>query len=174
MLKISFPSLSFPRKRESSGRVILYLIVLTVINSACFKINSQELPKGAIQVLPENIKWVDAPPPLPQGSKIAVLEGNPKEEGFFTIRVMLPAYYKIPAHWHPKDERVTVIDGSVYVGFGDKTDTTNAAKFTSGSFYVNPKESNHYLFTQAEGCVLQISGIGPWGITYVEDVKVNE
>lgn len=114
---------------------------------------------------------MDAPPPLPSGSKIAILEGNPKQEGIFTMRAMLPPYFKIPAHWHPKDERVTVIEGVVYVGFGDKTDTTNAAKFTVGSFYVNPMESHHYIFTQSEGCVLQITGVGPWGLTYIEEEK---
>jgi hypothetical protein len=132
---------------------------------------SQNLPQGAIQVLPENIKWIDAPLPLPSGSKVAILEGNPKQEAIFTIRVMLPAYFKIPAHWHPKDERVTVIEGVVYVGFGDKTDTTNAAKFSDGSFYVNPLESHHYVFTQSEGCMLQITGVGPWVLNYIEEIK---
>jgi hypothetical protein len=169
MLKTNFSFLSFPRKRESSGIFVKVGLVLITSGLLCFNGYSQELPKGAIQVLPEEIKWLDAPPPIPPGSKIAVLEGNPKEDGFFTMRVMIPAYYTVPAHFHKKDERVTVLEGVVYVGFGDKTDTTNASKFTEGSFYLNPSESNHYVFTQSEGCVLQITGIGPWGINYVEE-----
>ena len=87
------------------------------------------------------------------------------------MRVKFPPYYKLPAHWHPKDERVTVIEGAVYVGFGDIMDTTNAQKFTTGAYYVNPVESHHYVFTQAEGVIMQITGNGPWGITYIEEKK---
>lgn len=129
--------------------------------------NSQDIPKGAIQILPENIKWIDAPPPLPADSQLALLEGNPKSEGIFTIRAKFQAYFKIPVHTHPKDERVTVIEGTVYVGFGSKLDTTSAQKFTLGSFYINPMNTGHYVFTQSEGCILQITGEGPWGIDYV-------
>ena len=32
------------------------------------------------------VVWKDAPPTLPAGAKIAVLEGDPKHEGMFTIR----------------------------------------------------------------------------------------
>jgi hypothetical protein len=130
-------------------------------------IYSQDKPQGTIQISTENIKWIDAPPPLPAGSKLAILEGNPKQEGIFTIMAMFPPYFKIAVQDHPKDERVTVITGIVYVGFGDKMDTTNANKFTGGSYYLNPVGSHHYVFTQSEGCTLQITAFGPWGMITV-------
>jgi quercetin dioxygenase-like cupin family protein len=68
-----------------------------------------------------------------------VLEGDPKKEGFFTMRAKLPAGYQIPAHYHPCPERVTVL---------------------SGTF------NRRYAWTEGE-TVLQIGTIGPWGITYV-------
>ena len=132
---------------------------------------SIEMPKGAIRVFPEDIKWGEAPPSLPPGAKIYILDGSPQQEALFTMRVKFPAYYKLPVHWHPIDERVTVIEGAVYVGFGDVIDTTNAEKFSPGSFYVNPKDSHHYVFTQSEGVIMQMTGLGPWGINYVEEKK---
>ncbi len=132
-------------------------------------LQSQELPKGAIQIFPESIKWVDAPSPLPPGSQIAVLEGNPKETGMFTMRVKLPPDYSIPIHLHPKEERVTVLEGAVYVGFGSFVDTAKAQKFTAGCFYVNPENKEHFVYTQSEGCIFQVTGMGPWGINYTED-----
>lgn len=144
--------------------IILTLIFLFVIISY-----PQSLPPNTIQIHADDLKWIDAPPPMPSGVKIAILEGNPKLEGLFTIRVMLPPYFKVRAHWHPKDERVTVLSGMVYVGFGDKTDTTNAAKFQSGDYYVNPPESHHYVFTQSEGAAMQLTGIGPWFLNYIEE-----
>ena len=52
-----------------------------------------------------------APPMLPQGAKIEVLEANPSGDALYTVRLKFPANYKVPAHSHPKDEHVTVISG---------------------------------------------------------------
>ena len=150
------------------------IIILTVLDLSLISAYSQDLPKGAIQLKPDDIKWIDAPSPLPPGSKLAVLEGNPKQEGLFTIRAMFPPYFKIAAHNHASDERVTVISGAVYVGFGDKMDTTVANKFTEGCYYLNPAGANHYVFTQGEGCVIQITGLGPWTINYFRETQIEK
>lgn len=148
---------------------ILVLFSILVLITGIVK--AQDKPAGSIQVKPDDVKWVDAPPPLPPGSKLAVLEGNPKSDGLFTIRAMFPPYFKIPVHSHPKDERVTVISGVVYVGFGEIFDSTKATEFIEGSYYLNPAESEHYVFSGKEGCVLQITGIGPWVVNYSENEK---
>ncbi|MBO9571910.1 MAG: cupin domain-containing protein [Chitinophagaceae bacterium] len=62
-----------------------------------------------------DIKWVDGPEGLPAGAKVAVLEGNPGEEGPFTLRASLPANYKVPPHWHPSTENVVVLEGTLYM-----------------------------------------------------------
>ena len=129
---------------------------------------SQDLPKGAIQIRADEIVWTDAPPSLPPGAKISVLEGNPMLEGIFTMRVKFPPYYRLETHTHPKDERVTVLEGAVYVGFGSALDTANAQKFTEGSYYLNPMNEAHYVFTGEEGVVFQVTGLGPWGLNYIK------
>lgn len=149
----------------------VYLILIILIVSIVPTVNSQELPKGAIRIFPESINWGDAPPSLPAGAKVFILEGNPQQEGIFTMRVKFPPYYKLPAHTHPKDERVTVLEGAVYVGFGNAMDTANAQKFTVGSYYLNPVNESHYVFTGEEGVIFQITGLGPWGLVYTEEKK---
>lgn len=141
-------------------------VILMLFSVNC---QAQDLPKGAIQIFPESVKWIDAPSPLPPGSQIAILEGNPKEAGMFTMRVKLPPDYSIPIHFHPKEERVTVLEGAVYVGFGSFVDTTKAQKFTAGCFYVNPENKEHFVYTLSEGCIFQVTGMGPWAINYIED-----
>ena len=129
----------------------------------------------AIHIRPDQLVWKGVMPPLPAGAKVAVLEGSPKEAGTFTIRFKLPPHWLLPAHWHPADERVTVLSGSVYVGFGEKLDTTKATKFSAGSFYVNPAKSHHYVFTSNEEAIIQITAQGPWGLTYIENSsKMNK
>ncbi len=142
------------------------IFMLTVEVSA-----QTELPKGAIQIRADEIVWTDAPPSLPPGAKISVFEGNPMQEVIFTMRVKFPPYYRLDSHTHPKDERVTVLEGVVYVGFGPALDTANAQKFTEGSYYLNPVNEAHYVFTGEEGVVFQVTGLGPWGLSYTESKK---
>ena len=128
---------------------------------------TQNKPPGTIQINPDEINWLDAPVSLPTGSKVAFLEGNPKQEGIFTMRVKLLRYCKMPVHSHPQDERVTIISGMMYIGFGKKFDMNIAVGLSSGSFYINPAESEHYVFTENEECVLQVTGLGPWIVNYL-------
>ncbi len=106
--------------------------------------------------------WTDAPPSMPKGVKIAVLEGDPKVSGMFTVRLHVPQGTTIASHTHPSPERVTVLSGKVRVDINDKETT-----FASGGFYINPPAEPHSL-TFEEETFLQITGEGPWRIEYVE------
>jgi hypothetical protein len=76
--------------------------------------------KGHIVVKADDIKWGPAPPALPPGAKFAVLMGDPTKAAPFVIRAQMPDGYKVPPHWHPSDENVTVIKGTLMVGKGEK------------------------------------------------------
>src|SRR5215210_2315262 len=77
------------------------------------------------------VKWGPAPPLLPAGAQAAVLLGDPSKEGPFTIRLSAPDGYKVPPHFHPTTENVTVISGTFHVGTGDKLDTTKGEALTA-------------------------------------------
>ena len=123
-------------------------------------------PPGALQWLPDTVPWSPASPAMPAGTQIAVLEGDPKAKRWFTIRLKLPAGAVIAPHWHPRDERVTVISGTVAVGFGDSVDPAAVTRFGAGGFYVNPANSHHFVMFPEES-VVQVTGIGPWEINFV-------
>lgn len=89
------------------------------------------------------------------------LEGDSAKAEMFTLRLEVPAGTKIQPHWHPRDERVTVLSGEVLVGFGDVFDETAMNRLGAGSFYINPARSHHYLMFPVES-VVQITGMGPW------------
>ncbi|HEV8608358.1 MAG TPA: cupin domain-containing protein [Tepidisphaeraceae bacterium] len=117
-------------------------------------------------IRPEQIQWKDAPPSLPAGAKVAILEGDPAKEGYFAMRVMLPDGYRIPPHFHPGVERVTVISGTFHLGQGEKFDRAAAQALPAGTYSFMQPGMRHFAW--AEGpTVLQISTLGPWGITYV-------
>jgi anti-sigma factor ChrR (cupin superfamily) len=118
-----------------------------------------------ITVMPADLEWADAMA-IPPGAKVAVIEGQPSEAGPFIVRVKLPANYKLPAHWHPAIEHVTVISGTFNIGTGDKLDIEKTKAVTPGGVaFVQPK-TNHFVWTSEE-TVVQVHGVGPTAINYV-------
>jgi hypothetical protein len=120
-------------------------------------------PEAPIAFTPEAVVWGDGPPSLPPGSKSAILEGNPRTEGMFTMRIRVPAGAALAPHWHPRHERVTILSGAVELGFGSVANTAAVVRYGAGSFYVNPPRMMHYVYFP-EATELQITGHGPWEI----------
>jgi len=115
---------------------------------------------------PREMTWVNGPPSLPAGAKVAILEGNPAEAGPFTMRLWVPADTKAAPHFHSGIEHATIIAGSVHFGMGETFDLEKLRPFPAGSFVVMPPQMAHYALFKEEA-VLQLHGIGPWTITYV-------
>jgi len=122
--------------------------------------------KPHVMLTPADLKWGDPPPVFPHGAKMAVLSGDPTKEGLFIVRLKMPASYKIPAHWHPTDENITVLSGSFMMGMGDKLDAAKAKSLPVGSFTVAPAKTNHFALTKGE-TIVEVAAIGPFAMTYV-------
>ena len=120
----------------------------------------------AVIVMADQVKWAPSPPSLPAGAKAAVLEGNPKEAGPFTMRLSLPDGYRIPPHSHPAAERVTVIEGTFRLGMGEKFEESALNALKAGSYVAMEPGTKHFVLAKGN-TVVQINGVGPWKITYV-------
>jgi quercetin dioxygenase-like cupin family protein len=116
-------------------------------------------------VMPADLKWADVPS-LPPGAKIAVIEGPMNEAKPFTMRLRLPADYQVPAHSHSGIEHVTVISGTFNMGTGDKLDTKATRALGPGSVAIMQPGTRHFAWTKEE-TVVQVHGVGPWTVTYV-------
>jgi hypothetical protein len=119
-----------------------------------------------IAIAPDDLEWKAAPPVLPAGAQIAVLEGDPAKEGPFTIRLQLPAGYKVQPHTHPVIEHVTVITGNFGIGLGETWDGDKIGYAGPGGFYVMAPGVAHYAMA-TEDTVIQLHSNGPWGLTYI-------
>jgi len=140
--------------------------VSILLAAACFGAATVRAESGAyIMVTPGDLTWTDVAS-LPPGAKLAVIEGPMNEAVPITARLKLPANYKIPAHWHPGVERVTVLSGTFHYGMGDKLDAQKTKGFGAGSVIVMPPKMSHFAWTTDE-TVVQLNTMGPWGITYV-------
>ena len=116
---------------------------------------------------PDQVKFGPAPPFLPAGAQLAVLEGDPMaSSGDFTIRLKMPDGYKVAPHTHPGRENVTVLSGTLKVGMGDKVDAGKMTSLPAGSFaYLDPTMP-HYAAASGE-TVIQIHGPSPVKFNYI-------
>lgn len=137
-------------------------LVLTIFSAA--------LAVSATGLQAKAAKWMDTSAVgLPAGAKIAVVSGNPAKAGAFVVQIKFPANYAVPAHHHPTDEVVRVLDdGTVNYGMSDKLDKSNAGQLTKG-YHVNMAAGmNHWVYTGDSGALIQVSGTGPFEIVYVD------
>lgn len=117
-------------------------------------------------VHPDALKWT-APAAYGSGALLAVIKGDPSKEGIYVVRLKAPKGFKIQAHSHPNDENVTVLSGAIRIGTGDKFDETKGETVKAGGYSYVAKGMTHYAFFP-EDTVIQLHGIGPQGITYVD------
>ena len=122
-------------------------------------------PVAHMMATPADLKWADVSS-LPPGAQIAVIEGPLNEAMPFTFRLKLPTDYKVPAHWHPAIEHVTVISGIFNMGTGDKLDPSKTRPLSAGSVAIMQPKTNHFAWVKEE-TIIQVHGVGPWGINYV-------
>lgn len=116
---------------------------------------------------PDQLEWKDGPKSLPSGAKVSLIEGDPAKKGPFTLRLKLPANYSIMPHWHPAIEHVTVLEGVFNMGAGEKFDKTKAHAMPVGGYAVMPIKFKHFAFTSDQPATLQLHGVGPWDIIYL-------
>lgn len=131
---------------------------------------AQELQKASpavLAVMPDAIEWIAAPPALPAGARVALLQGDPNLPGPFVVRMVFPAGYRIAPHSHPSHENVTVLRGTLHVGMGDTFDEASTQSLAAGSFAVMPAGMSHYIWVDTE-TELQIHGTGPFTVNYVK------
>ena len=120
-------------------------------------------PNKLVVVNSDSLQWKPANG-LP-GAEVAVISGDPTKKEPFIARIKLPANFTIPAHTHAINEYDTVISGVLNVGVGKTVDMNHGDAISAGSFIMIPAKLSHYAWTKEE-TILQINGVGPWGMIY--------
>lgn len=122
-------------------------------------------PPAHRMVMPGDLKW-SAVPSMPPGVQAALIEGPMNEAVPFTLRLKFPANYKLPPHWHPAVERVTVLTGTFHMGLGERFEQSKTHGLAPGAMMIMQPKTPHFAWTTQE-TIVQIHGTGPWGLTYV-------
>lgn len=118
-------------------------------------------------ILPEEIAWQPFPA-FPPAARLAVVVGDPTQDGPYTIRVKVPGGVKLMPHRHPEDRIYTVLSGIFYVGLGAEFDAGELHAYPPGAVIVLPGGTPHFHWAQSGEYVTQVTAIGPLGLEYVD------
>lgn len=143
--------------------------VVAVALSVAGTVGSADLPyagEGHIMVLPDQLEWGPVAS-MAGDASIAIIEGDLSEEAPFTIRLRLPADYRVEPHVHPAYERVTVISGTFHFAHGEEFDRSQAMALPEGGVAIMAPGEPMFGYTEEE-TVIQLHGTGPWGIDYID------
>jgi quercetin dioxygenase-like cupin family protein len=116
------------------------------------------------RLTPEELKWVAQP----NGNQQAVMAGNQRETGLYMYRTKFPANYRNQPHFHPDQRIVTVMSGTLYVGYGEKVDESRMKALPAGSIFTEPPRQPHYVWAKDGEVVIQVTGYGPSGTTVID------
>lgn len=117
-------------------------------------------------MLSEDIDWKPFPA-FPPSVRLAVLVGQPSQEGPYTIRVHVPRGVKLMPHRHPEDRVYTVISGVFYIGVGDQFDADKLEAYAPGSVIILPGNTSHFHWAKSGEYITQVTAMGPLGLDYV-------
>ncbi len=116
-----------------------------------------------------DLKWT----PIIKGCDLAPVAGDPNAEGApFVLRIRCTDGTKIPAHWHPTDENLTVLKGTFLVGMGESFDENKLQTMNVGNFVSMPKEMRHFAMNKGE-TIVQLHGSGPFKVNWVNPSDVQ-
>ncbi len=153
-----------------TGSVCAALIGAATLAAAVYGQEKKDSPAPPKIMHFGDLKWT----PIIKGCDLATVAGDPSVEGTpFVVRIRCVDGAKIPAHWHPTDENVTVLKGTLLVGMGETFDETKMMTMNVGNFALMPKEMRHFAMSKGE-TIVQAHGAGPFKVNWVNPSEVQQ
>jgi quercetin dioxygenase-like cupin family protein len=117
--------------------------------------------------MPNEIVWKATP--LSPGLETAVSCGDPSKPGVYVLRVKFPAGFKLMPHFHPDEWRTgIVLTGNYYFGLGEQWDESKLTAYPPGTFFSEPKGAPHFVWAKDGEVIIQITAMGPTGLTRIQ------
>ena len=130
-----------------------------------FSGSAQAEPLATTQLTPDRFKW----DPTPFGGQKVTRVGDEQKPGIYVYRVRFPANFKVQPHFHPDERVVTVMSGTLYMGYGEQFDESAMKALPAGSIWTEPAKQPHFVWAKEGDVVVQVvGGNGPSGVTRIE------
>ena len=177
-------------KRKSFYLMIVFSIVCVVLfagqrtrQTPLPKLQQEKPPvanQSAIPLLflsPEEIEL--RLPPQQQGGRSAsprtvILLGDPKTEGLYVTRTLIPKAKQIIPHRHTDSRTVVVLSGTYYYGIGEEFDVQKLVPLPPGSFFTEPAGIPHFTWAKDDDVLIQTTAIGPSGTQIIPDKPIRK
>jgi len=156
-------------KKTMTRSVWVALIGAATLAAAVYSQEKKDSPAAPKIMHFGDLKWT----PIIKGCDLATVAGDPSAEGApFVVRLRCADGAKIPAHWHPTDENVTVLKGTFLAGMGETFDETKMLTLNVGNFVTMPKEMRHFAMSKGD-TIVQVHGAGPFKVNWVNPSEVQ-
>src|SRR2546423_13672250 len=128
---------------------------------------ASESKKEIVGITAEQVRWF-TPPYYKDGRQRAQLFGDSGKGGAWVDGAKIPSGKRVLAHTHPQDELVTVIEGTWYLGEGERFDSAKLKGYPAGSFIVIPAGTPHFVEAGRGTVVVQLNGVGKFQTNHLE------
>lgn len=156
-------------KKKQMVKILVVSAAVAALATAAFSQDRKEGTESHKIVHFGDLKWT----PIIKGCDIASVAGDMNAEGTpFVLRIRCADGAKIPAHWHPTDENVTVLKGTFLVGMGETFDESKLQTMNVGNFVTMPKEMRHFAMSKGES-IVQVHAVGPFKVNWVNPSEVE-
>jgi quercetin dioxygenase-like cupin family protein len=140
------------------------IMVMPILALAQSEKSAATSPPGSRGIVtPDQLVWKLLVP----GVEIAVVFGDPdKKGGLYVIRIRSKTGAKVPPHWHPTDEHITVLEGSFWIAHGEQFDPGKLQEVKVGGHITMPANARHFGNHSAEN-VIEVYGEAPFVVNFV-------
>lgn len=131
----------------------IYFCLLTILFKSATAYGGEYI---ALAVSSDKLAWTK----LGDSVWFAPNAGKENTPGMYVYRVKFEKGYKNEPHYHTDERVVTVLSGSIYVGFGEELKESEMVKLSAGGVYTEPRRSPHYVWVKDSEVILQVVGTG--------------
>ena len=124
-------------------------------------------PLQPVRVTPDELTWKLNPVGLQQ----TIIAGDPQKAGVYVLRTRLPAGLQVQPHFHPDERIVTILSGTLLVGYGEQFDESKMKELPAGSLFTEPSKQPHFVWAKDGDVVVQVIGHGPSSTTPVAPAR---
>ena len=139
--------------------------VLQVYGRGAAKTEFKRLSKGTNEI--QKHDSYDTPIEMTPGPKIVQVHGDVTKDGLYCLRLRISPGTSYPPHRHPFDQYVTVLKGTLIIGFGEDADLTRMDTVKAGGFLVIGERRVHYEQFPEE-TIVQIHGLEPLQTEFIK------
>lgn len=95
----------------------------------------------------------------------ANIAGSNETPGLYIYRTRFPEGFRNQPHYHPDNRVVTVMSGTLHVGYGDEFNEAALKPISAGGMWTEPADQPHFVWAREGPVIIQVVGEGPSGTT---------